>query len=191
LITTEANLGVVGRSVEDIARERGVEPAEVALQLVEEERGTVPTIVHNRVESDVRTFMGHPLAAIGSDGPAISPHGLYADALPHPRFYGTYPRILGRYVRERPAVLSLETAVHKMSGFPARRLGLRDRGLVEEGLVADLVVFDPETIIDRATFEEPHQYPEGIPHVLVNGVAVVDQGRHTGARPGRVLRRGA
>lgn len=188
-IHTEGNRGLLGRSVEDIARERGVEPAEAVLQVVEEEQGPVPTLVHNRLESDVRFFMGHPLAMFGSDGRAVSPHGLYANAKPHPRFYGTYPRVLGRYVREQPAVLSLEAAVHKMSGFPAQRLSLRDRGHIKLGLVADLVVFDPETVIDRATFEEPHQYPEGIPYVLVNGVAVVDQGKHTGARPGRVLRR--
>ena len=189
-IHTENNRNVLGRSVEDIAEERGVEPAEAVLQLVEEERGSVPTLVHNRVEGDVRTFMGHPMSMFGSDGRAISPEGLYGTARPHPRFYGTYPRVLGRYVREEPPVLSLETAVYKMSGFPAQRLGLSDRGLVEEGRVADLVVFDPDTVLDRATFEEPHQYPVGIPYVFVNGVAVVDEGKHTGARPGRVLRRG-
>jgi N-acyl-D-amino-acid deacylase len=190
-IHTEGNRGILGHSVEQIAEERGVEPAEAVLQLVEEERGSVPTHVHNRKESDVRYFMGHPLAMFGSDGRAVSPDGLYRTALPHPRFYGTYPRVLGRYVREQPAVLSMETAIHKMSGFPAQRLNLSDRGLVKEGLVADLVVLDPETVIDHATYEEPHQYPDGIEHVLVNGVAVVDGGRHTGARPGRVLRRGA
>ena len=190
-IHTEGNRGLLGLSVEQIAEERGVEPAEAVLQLVEEERGSVPTHVHNRKESDVRFFMGHELAMFGSDGRAVSPHGLYSRVLPHPRFYGTYPRVLGRYVREQPAVLSLETAVHKMSGFPAERLRLSDRGLVKEGLMADLVVFDSETVIDNATYEEPHQYPDGIEYVLVNGAVVVDGGKHTGARPGKVLRRGA
>lgn len=127
---------------------------------------------------------------IGSDGRAVSPDGLYATAQPHPRFFGTYPRILGRYVREEPAVLSLETAVYKMAGFPAQRLHLRDRGRIAEGLAADLVVFDPEAVIDRATFEEPHQYPEGIPYVFVKGEPVIEGAKHIGARPGRVLRRG-
>ena len=147
-------------------------------------------VVHNRVESDIRFFMGHPQAMIGSDGNAISPDGHYKDFKPHPRFYGPYPRILGRYVREQPAVLSLEEAVYKMAGFPAQRMGFKQRGRVEEGLIADLVVFDPDTVIDNATFEEPHQYPTGIPYVFVAGEAVIDGGKHTGARPGRVLRNG-
>ena len=139
----------------------------------------VPTRVHNRVEDDVRYFMGHELAMIGSDGRAVSPHGPYRNALPHPRFYGTYPRILGRYVREQPAVLTLENAIYKMTGFPAKRLHLKDRGLVKEGLTADLAIFDPATVIDNSTWEDPHQYPDGIPHVLVKGVPVVDGGTHT------------
>ena len=187
----KGNRGLVGRSVQEIAAERGVEPAEAVLQMVEDEGGNVMTLVHNRVESDVRYFMGHPLSMFGSDGRAISPHGFYGTGRPHPRFYGTYPRVLGRYVRERPAVLSLESAVHKMTGLPARRLGLSDRGQLMEGLAADLVVFDPDTVIDNATYDDPQQYPDGIPFVLVAGAAVIDYGRHTGARPGRVLRRGS
>ena len=127
---------------------------------------------------------------IGSDGMAISPTGIRANEQLHPRFYGTYPRILGRYVREQ-SLMSLETAVQKMSGLPAERLNLKDRGRVEEGLVADLAVFDPDTVIDKSTFEDPHQLAEGVPHVLVAGEPVVSNGNHTGARPGRVLRRGS
>ena len=185
------NKALVGRSVLEIASERGVEPAEAVLQMVEDEGGNVMTLVHNRTESDVRYFMGHPLSMFGSDGRAISPDGFYGTGRPHPRFYGTYPRVLGRYVRERPAVLSLESAVHKMTGLPARRLGLSDRGQLMEGSQADLVVFDPDTVIDNATYDNPQQYPDGIPFVLVAGAAVIDHGRHTGARPGRVLRRGS
>ena len=188
-VRSDANRGLVGRSLEQIAEDRGVQPEEAVLQLIEEEEDAVLAVVHNRVEGDVRFFLGHPQAMIGSDGKAVSPDGLYASERPHPRFYGTYPRILGRYVREEPSVMSLETAILKMTGFPASRLGLRDRGRIAEGLKADLVVFDPETVIDNATFEEPQQYPEGIPHVFVNGEAVISDGRHTGARPGRVLRR--
>jgi N-acyl-D-amino-acid deacylase len=188
---TEENRPLIGKSVEEIAEIRSVEPAEAVLQLLEEEGGSVPTRVHNRDEGDVRYFLSHDLAMIGSDGRAVSPTGPYANALPHPRFYGTYPRILGRYVREAPALLTLESAIHKMTGAPAVRMGMKERGLVKEGLVADLVVFDPETVIDNATWEDPHQYPTGIPYVLVNGVAVVDGGKHTQAMPGKVLRRGA
>ena len=170
---------------------RGVEPAEATLQLIEEEEDGVMAVVHNRVESDIRFFMGHPQAMIGSDGNAISPDGLYKDFKPHPRFYGPYPRILGRYVREQPAVLTLEEAIYKMSGFPAERMGFKQRGRVKEGLIADLVLFNPDTVIDNATFEDPHQYPTGVPYVFVAGETVIDEGKHTGARPGRVLRNGS
>jgi N-acyl-D-aspartate/D-glutamate deacylase len=126
----------------------------------------------------------------GSDGNAISPTGIHAGERLHPRFYGTYPRILGRYVREQ-ALMSLETAVEKMTGKPAERLRLKDRGRVEEGLAADLAIFDPDTIIDQATFDNPHQLSEGMIYVLVNGVSVISDGKHTHARPGGVLRRGS
>ena len=189
-IQSEGNRNLVGKNVAEIAEERGIEPAEAVLQVMVEENGSVPTRVHNRVEGDVRYFMGHDLAMIGSDGRAVSPDGPYKNALPHPRYYGTYPRILGRYVREQPAVLTLENAIHKMAGFPAQRMGMKDRGLVKEGLTADLAVFDPETVLDNSTWEDPHQYADGIPYVLVRGVPVIDEGKHTNARPGKVLRRG-
>ena len=189
-VGSEANQPLVGKTIAEIATEREADPLETYLDLVDEEDNQVGCVVHNRVESDVRFFLSHPLAMIGSDGNAVSPTGVYADDKPHPRFYGTHPRILGRYVREQ-SLMSLETAVHKMTGMPAERLRLRDRGRVEEGLVADLAIFDPDTVIDRATFEDPHQLAEGVPHVLVNGELVVSNGKHTGARPGRVLRRGS
>ncbi|MDA1349596.1 MAG: D-aminoacylase [Chloroflexi bacterium] len=189
-LQTEENQGLIGKTVDEIAREREEDPHETYLWLIEVEENHVGAVVHNRVESDIRFFMSHPQAMIGSDGNAISPTGVSAGERPHPRYYGTYPRILGQYVREQ-SLISLETAVHKMAGLPADRLGLRDRGRVEEGLIADLAVFDPATVIDRATFEEPHQLAAGVPHVLVNGELIVHNGNHTGARPGRVLRRGA
>lgn len=188
-VKSEANQGVVGRSVADIAEDRGLQPAETALQLEEEERGAIMAVVHGRVERDVRAFLSHPMGMIGSDGNAVSPTGTQSHKQIHPRFYATYPRILGRYVRDQ-SLISLEIAVRKMTGMPAERLGMTDRGLLEEGLVADLVVFDPETIIDRSTFEQPHQLSEGIRHLLINGEAVISDGAHTAARPGRVLRRG-
>jgi N-acyl-D-amino-acid deacylase len=188
---SEENRKLIGYNLDEVAEMRGVEPAEATLQLIEEEEDGVMAVVHNRVESDIRFFMGHPQAMIGSDGNAVSPDGPYRDFKPHPRFYGTYPRILGRYVREQPSVLTLEEAVYKMTGFPAKRLGLRDRGLIEEGLAADIAVFDPATVIDNATFEDPHRLPTGIPHVFVAGEPIVLEGEHTGATPGRVLRRGA
>ena len=189
-INNESNKHLLGLSVEEIAKERNVEPAEAVLQLVEEEKGSVPTRVHNRVEGDVRYFMSHKLGMIGSDGRAMSTDGFYKKALPHPRYYGTHPRILGRYVRQKPSVLTLEDAIYKMTGFPSQRLNLSDRGIIEIGKIADLVIFDPETVIDKATFENPHQYATGIPFVIVKGVPIVDNGLHTQARPGKVLRRG-
>jgi len=189
-VQSEENRGLIGKTVEEIAGEREEDPHETYLWLIEVEEDHVGAVVHNRVESDIRFFMSHPQAMIGSDGNAISPTGVSAGEQPHPRYYGTYPRILGRYVREQ-SLISLETAVHKMAGLPAERLGLTDRGRLKEGLIADLAIFDPATVIDRATFEEPHQLAAGVPHVLVNGEPIVHNGQHTGARPGRVLRRGA
>jgi N-acyl-D-amino-acid deacylase len=123
---------------------------------------------------------------IGSDGSALAPYGELAAGKPHPRSYGTFPRVLGEYTREQ-RVLSLPEAVHKMTGLPARRLGLRDRGVIRPGAKADLVVFDPKRIADRATYEEPHRYPIGIEHVIVNGRFVVKDAQHTGSLPGKLL----
>ena len=174
-----------GQSLADILAGRGVEPsvahaAELVMEIIE--RGGARAIYHAMDEGDVERIMRHPATAIGSDG-GIS---VFGESVPHPREYGTFARVLGRYVRER-GVLTLEEAVRKMSGATAQRIGLRDRGLLREGFFADIAVFDPERIVDRATFEQPHQYAEGVEYVLVNGVVVVDGGDHTGARPGRVL----
>ena len=174
-----------GKSLADILAERG-EAATVAAgaDLVMEiiENGGARAIYHAMDEADVERIMQHPATAIGSDG-GVS---VFGESVPHPREYGTFARVLGRYVRER-GVLTLEEAVRKMSGATAQRIGLRDRGLVREGFFADLAVFDPGRVIDRATFAEPHQYSEGVEYVLVNGTLVVDGGEPTGARPGRVL----
>ena len=186
----ESNRDLVGRSMADIAEMREEDPAEAFLDLIDEEENGVGAVLHNRVEGDVRFFLSHPQAMIGSDGNAMAPDGIYAQDRPHPRYYGTFPRVLARYVRQQPAALELETAVHKMTGLPARRLGLKDRGLIEAGMAADVVVFDPDSVIDNATFDDPHRYPDGVPHVFVGGKPVVLDGEHTGARPGRVLRRG-
>jgi len=136
-------------------------------------------------EGDVRRIMRHPLTMIASDGELSSPAG---GGHAHPRAYGTFPRVLGRYVREEK-ILSLEDAVRKMTAMPAERLRLKDRGRIAEGMAADLVVFDAGRVIDRATFDDPDQYPAGIPFVLVNGVLAVDGGKATRARAGHVLRR--
>jgi N-acyl-D-amino-acid deacylase len=173
----------VGRSIADAAAEEGRTPFEVYRDvLVADELGT--TCVHHiGNEENVRAIMTHPAHTGGSDG-------LLVGERPHPRAWGTFPRYLARYVREL-GVLRLEDAIRKFTSLPAQRLGFRDRGLVRPGMAADLVVFHPAQVRDVGTYEEPRRRPEGIPHVIVNGVPVVRGGAHTGARPGRALRRGA
>jgi N-acyl-D-amino-acid deacylase len=138
-------------------------------------------------EADLRRALAHPAVMVGSDGSSLAPTGPTAAMKPHPRSYGTFPRVLGEYAREQRTV-SLPQAVHKMTGLPARRLGLRDRGTIRTGARADLVVFDARRVIDVATYDAPHRYPVGIEHVLVNGRFVIKDGEHTGSLPGRVLR---
>ncbi|PYN98668.1 MAG: hypothetical protein DMD91_14405 [Candidatus Rokuibacteriota bacterium] len=138
-------------------------------------------------ERDVRQALAHPRVMIGSDGSSLAPYGELGEGKPHPRSYGTFPRVLGEYAREQ-RLLPLAQAIHKMTGLPARRLGLADRGVIRPGAKADLVVFDPRRVSDRATYEAPHQYPDGIQHVVVNGRFVIRDGEHTGSLPGRVLR---
>jgi len=175
----------IGRTLTEVAEARGRQPVDAALDLLAEAGGEILTIVHGQSEDNLRRIMRHPLTAIGSDGWTLSPE---AGGRPHPRSYGTYARVLGRYVREEK-VLSLEQAVRKMTFLPAGRLGLTDRGVITEGAVADLVLFDPDSIADNATFEQPHRFCDGVRMVVVNGVVVVDGGKDTGAAAGRVLRR--
>jgi N-acyl-D-aspartate/D-glutamate deacylase len=157
------------------------------VRLLLEERGTVSAIYFSLAEEDVEAIMAADWVAVGSDGPGLSAsHD--ADTATHPRSYGTFPRVLGRYVRER-SLLSLPAAIRKMTSLPADRLRLADRGAVRPGYAADLVLFDPTTIRDRADFQHPHQYPIGVEHVFVNGRPVVRDGRLSGETPGRVLRR--
>jgi len=174
-----------GKNLAQLSEERGMEPtpenaAEVVFDIV---KGGGATAVYHAIDSaDVDRIMRHPTTAIGSDGPL----GVFGVGAPHPRQYGTFARVLGYYVRER-GVLSLEEAVRKMSSMTAQRLSIRDRGLLVEGYFADLAIFDADEIGDKATFEEPHQYAVGMKYVLVNGELVVENGRHTGRRPGRIL----
>ena len=178
-----------GKTLHDWAVMRKMDPtprngAELVIEAMQ--RGGANAMYHVLDEADVERIMRHPWTAIASDGRLTRP----GDGHPHPRAYGTFPRVLGHYVREK-RVLPLEEAVRKMTSLPAARLGLADRGRIAAGMAADLVVFDPATVADRSTFAEPHQYPVGIEHVVVNGTPVVDGGRFTDARAGRVLRRGA
>lgn len=168
-----------------IAEQRHEGPAETLLQLIEENHAQIQVVVFAMSEDDIQFVMRHPYVAVASDGWILSPE---SGGTPHPRSYGTFVRVLGRYVREL-GVLSLEEAVRKMTSLPARRLGFSDRGLIAGGHIADLVIFDPETIGDRATFERPHEYCQGVEYVIVAGQVVVERGEDTGAKAGRVLRR--
>ncbi len=175
-----------GRRLSEIAAARKMDPLDAMLELILDEAGKTSTILFQLDEADLRRALVHPQVMIGSDGAALAPYGELAVGKPHPRSYGTFPRVLGEYAREE-RVFSLSQAIHKMTGLPARRLGLRDRGVVRVGARADLVIFDPRAVADRATYEDPHRYPAGIGHVLVNGRFVIKDGEHTGSLPGKVL----
>ena len=138
-------------------------------------------------EQDVRYAMRQPWVSFGSDGSAVRVDGILGQGKPHPRWYGTFPRLLGKYVRQ-DRVLTLEEAIRKMTSLNATKLGIKDRGTLKEGMKADVAIFDLQRVIDKATFDNPAQYPEGIEYVLVNGTVVIDRGRHLGTKPGRVLR---
>ena len=170
-----------GKPLSELAAASAVSPDEVARRVVADEGYGAIVVIKSMSEDDVRTVMAHPTTMIGSDG--IPTTG----GKPHPRLYGTFARVLGHYVRD-DQVLSLEQAVHRMTGMPAAKFGLTGRGTIAPGAYADMVLFDPATIDDIATYDSPRQYPAGISHVWVNGTAVVAGSVHTGARPGRALR---
>jgi len=177
---------VLGKNIAEIAKAEGKDPLEAAFDLIIVNEGQVGCVWFDQSEDNVQTLMRHPLVVVGSDGSSLSPEGILGQNRPHPRSYGSFPRVLGRYVREEN-VLLLEEAVKKMTSVTAARFGLVDRGIVREGAWADLVLFDAQTVGDRATFTQPHQYPVGIPYVIVNGQIVIDGSEHTGALPGCVL----
>ncbi len=178
-----------GRRFADIAREERRHPADVLMDIVARDQASSNTsvAVFGMREDDVRETVRHPAIGVLTDRGATAPDGPLADEVPHPRAYGTFPRILGRYVREQGAI-PLETAIRKMTGVAADRLGLAGRGYLREGWFADITVFDPASVADRATFERPHQVADGIRYVMVNGAFTLDEGRPTPARPGRALR---
>jgi N-acyl-D-amino-acid deacylase len=180
---------VEGKNLSAIARLRGkADEWETLFDLLVDENGAVTMTLELMGEADIRRIMQARYTMIGTDAWGVNPTGILGHGKPHPRYYGTYPRILGKYVREE-GVLILEDAVRRMTSFPAQRLGLRDRGMLREGMWADIVIFDSERVIDRATYLEPHQFPEGILYVLVNGRIVVANETLTGELPGKVLRR--
>ncbi len=185
-INSEANKYLEGKTLARVAQIQEKNPFDTLFDLLLQEKGDVSIVIFDINEDDLRLVMSHPTMMVGSDGsslPSSSPEGK-----PHPRNYGTYPRVLGKYVREEK-VLTLEEAIRKMTSFPAQKLGIKNRGLLEEEYRADIVVFDPATVSDNATYEEPHHFPEGIKYVFVNGEVIVAKGEYTGRTPGEVLRK--
>ena len=189
-VETEANRAFEGLSVPEASARAGKAPYEFMRDLLVEEKGRVGMISFYGHEDVLERILAHPLVGVGADAEAVAPAGPLARGKPHPRYYGTFPRVLGRYVRERK-IATLEEMVRKMTSMPAAHLGFVRRGELKVGWAADLCVFDPERIADKATFPEPAAFPEGVRLVVVNGRVVVDDGRHTGRRPGRVLRKNA
>ncbi len=185
--SSDKNQPYVGKRFSELAADRGGDPIDVLIDVLLEEAGSVRTVFFHHDEPDMQFALKQAYVSVGSDGAAISPAGAYRDMHPHPRWYGTFPRLMGRYVREL-GVLTLPEAVRKVTSMNAEKIGITDRGYLRRGYWADVVVFDAETIIDRATFAEPQQYPLGVGYVIVNGEIVVDDGEHTGALAGKVLR---
>ena len=188
LVDLEAkeNKRLLGQTIGQAAAAKNQDPYEFACDLLIQEGGDVSIIGFGMSEENTVRVLRHPQVMIASDGSALAPYGPLRSGIPHPRNYGTYPRFLGHYVREKK-ILTLPGAVKKVSSMPAAKLGLKDRGVIRKGAFADLVVFDAERILDRATYTEPEKYPTGIDYVIVNGRVVVDHDRHTGALPGKFL----
>lgn len=184
-VESEKNQWVMGKSIQEIAEIRGVDPADACFDLILEEKGRVNEVNYSMCEEDIEYIMKQPYVMTGSDGNAAS---MDYPGIPHPRWYGTFPRVLAHYCRDR-GLFSLETAIHKMTGMPAARLKLSDRGLIKAGMWADLVLFDYERLEDTPSFQDPKQPCKGILKVYVNGVLTAEDGKHTGARMGAVLRK--
>jgi N-acyl-D-amino-acid deacylase len=178
-----------GRTIKALADERKQDPVDTLCDYLAEDQGATRVLVTSISEDDIEHIFASPLALVGSDGNCVAPYGQVGKGMPHPRFYGTFPRVLTHYVRERGA-LPLELAIHKMTGSTARALKLKDRGLLRQGYRADVTIFDPADFKDRATYADPHQFPTGArTTVIVNGTVVVEHAKHTEALPGKVLRR--
>ncbi len=178
---------LTGKTLAEVAKMRGTSPEDTIIDLVIEDDSRVDAIYFHMDEANVRRNIAWPWTMVGSDAGSVSAEGVFLESNPHPRAYGSFARFLGKYVREEK-VIPLEQAIHRLTGIPAEQLKLRDRGRLAEGYFADVVVFDPDTIIDKATYDQPHQYAVGVQHVLVNGTPVISKGEHTGATPGRVVR---
>jgi N-acyl-D-amino-acid deacylase len=176
-----------GRFISEISKLEKTDSYDFVFDLLIEEKASVAIVLFTMSEKDMRTVLKHHASMIGSDSSATAPYGVLRKGKPHPRAYGTFARVLGEYVRKRE-ILTLENAIRKMTSLPAGKLKLKDRGLIKEGMWADITVFDPRKIADKATYSEPQQYPAGIKYVIVNGTVTMEKGQHIKASNGKVLR---
>jgi N-acyl-D-amino-acid deacylase len=177
---------LTGKTLGEVAKMRGTDPVETIMDLMLEDRSRVDAIYFQMSEDNIKKQIRLPWVSFGSDGASMAPEGVFLKSSTHPRSYGNFARLLGKYVRDEK-VISLSEAVRRLTGLPATNLDLDRRGFLKIGMFADVVVFDPQTIADRATFEKPHQYSVGVKHVFVNGVQVLKDGEHTNAKPGRAI----
>jgi N-acyl-D-amino-acid deacylase len=187
-VVLDKNKHLQGKNILEAAREVGKQPYDFIRDLLVEEKAMVGMISFYGNEDVLKKILAHPLVGVGCDGSAVAPYGVLSAGKPHPRNYGTFPRALGKYVREEK-IVPLEKMIKKMTAIPASRFGFEKRGLLQSGYYADLVVFDPDKIADRATWANPHQYPVGVEYVIVNGQVVVEHGEHTGRLPGKILKK--
>ncbi len=177
---------LTGKTLAAVAEMRGKDPISTIMDLISEDESRIGTIYFEMSEENIKKELAKPWISFGSDEASQAPEGVFLKSNPHPRAYGNFARVLGKYVRDEK-VIPMTEAIRRLSGLPATNLGLDHRGFIKEGMFADVVLFDPATIADRATFEKPHQYAVGVKHVFVNGVQVLRDGEHTGAKPGRAL----
>ncbi len=175
-----------GKSIQELADERGVEPIDAVLDLIIEDKGNTSAVFFAMTEENIEKQIKLPWVSFDSDAGSIAPEGVFLNSVPHPRTYGNFARLLGKYVRDRE-VIPLQEAIRKLTSFPAEVLHLQGRGRLAEGFKADVVIFDPDTVQDHATFADPHQYSTGVQDVFVNGTLVLQDGEHTNARPGQVV----
>src|SRR5438045_5371468 len=177
---------LTGKSLAEVDKMRGKDPIDTAMDLVAEDESRIGAVYFMMSEENVKKELAKPWISFGSDEASQAPEGPFLKSNPHPRAYGNFARVLGKYCRDEK-VITLPEAIRRLSALPATNLGLDHRGFLKEGMFADVVVFDPATIADHATFDKPHQYAVGMKHVFVNGVQVIKDGEHTNAKPGRAL----
>lgn len=188
MLKTDKNRKYEGKTVYEVGKEMGCSSYEAAIRLLVEEDAAIKSIYFAMSEKDLETIMKHPRAKFCTDGRAVATYGELGRGSVHPRYYGTYPRILGRYVRDKE-IITLEEAIKKSTMLPARKLRLKKRGILKEGYIADITIFNKDEVIDVGTFDDPHNYPKGIEYVVVNGEIVISNAEHTGKLPGKVLNR--